>query len=151
MKRTVLVYGLIAGAVLSLMLLVTLPFQEAIGFDTGAVIGYTTMVAAFLPQGWALLATLLVVGAGALGVFPIYHALTQDLSPDHQGKVSGAGGVAAFALSPAHAVFGRWVDQSGSFDWGIAAAGCLPLVAVVVLWAMWNRGGEPSGGAVARG
>jgi len=48
MKRTVLVYGLIAGAVLSLMLLVTLPFQEAIGFDTGAVIGYTTMVAAFL-------------------------------------------------------------------------------------------------------
>ena len=48
MKRTVLVYGLIAGAVLSLMLMVTLPFQEAIGFDTGAVIGYTTMVAAFL-------------------------------------------------------------------------------------------------------
>lgn len=116
-----------------------------------AVLSGLTLVAAFLPQGWALLATLLVVGAGALGVFPIYHALTQDLSPDHQGKVSGAGGVAAFALSPAHAVFGGMVDRSGSFDLGIAAAGCLPLVAFVVLWAMWNRGGEVSGPAVARG
>jgi len=106
-----------------------------------AVLSGLTLVAAFLPRSPALLATLLVVGAGALGVFPIYHALTQDLSPDHQGKVSGAGGVAAFALSPAHAVFGRMVDRSGSFDVGIALAGCLPLVAFVVLWAMWGRSG----------
>lgn len=48
MQRIVLTYGLIGGAVLSAMLLVTIPFQDAIGFDRGAIIGYTTMVAAFL-------------------------------------------------------------------------------------------------------
>lgn len=48
MKRTVLTFGLIAGAILSVMMLVTLPFMDRIGFDRGTVIGYTTMVLAFL-------------------------------------------------------------------------------------------------------
>ena len=48
MSRIVWTYGLIAGAVLSAMMLLTLPFQDRIGFEFGAVIGYTTMVAAFL-------------------------------------------------------------------------------------------------------
>lgn len=48
MKRTVITFGLIAGAILSSMLLITIPFQEAIGFDRGEIIGYTSMIAAFL-------------------------------------------------------------------------------------------------------
>ena len=48
MKRTVWTFGLIAGAILSAMMLLVLPFQDAIGFDRGALIGYTTMVLAFL-------------------------------------------------------------------------------------------------------
>ena len=48
MKRTVLTFGLIAGAILSAMMLLTIPFQDEIGFERGAVIGYTTMVLAFL-------------------------------------------------------------------------------------------------------
>ena len=48
MKKTMLTFGLISGAILSLMMLALLPFQDAIGFDRGAVIGYTTMVLAFL-------------------------------------------------------------------------------------------------------
>jgi len=48
MRKIVLTFGLIAGAILSAMMLVTLPFQDRIGFDKGAVIGYTTMVLAFL-------------------------------------------------------------------------------------------------------
>ncbi len=98
-----------------------------------------SLAAAVLPRGSMLLAALLAVGAGALGVFPIYHAFTQDLSPHHQGKVSGAGGVAAFILSPAHTYFGRLVDRTGSFDLGLAIAGCLPLLAFVVLVTMWGR------------
>lgn len=48
MRKIVLTFGLIAGAVLSAMLLITLLFKDQIGFDQGAVIGYTSMVLAFL-------------------------------------------------------------------------------------------------------
>ncbi len=48
MKKTVLTFGLIAGAIVSGMLLITIPFQDAIGFDRGEIIGYTSMVVAFL-------------------------------------------------------------------------------------------------------
>lgn len=48
MKKTVLTFGLISGAILSAMMLLTMPFHDAIGFDRMMVIGYTTMVLAFL-------------------------------------------------------------------------------------------------------
>lgn len=48
MRKFVLTYGLIAGAILSLSMLGSLPFMEQIGFEYGMVIGYTSMVAAFL-------------------------------------------------------------------------------------------------------
>jgi len=48
MKRTVWTFGLLSGAVLAVMMLAVLPFQDRIGFDKGATIGYTTMVLAFL-------------------------------------------------------------------------------------------------------
>jgi uncharacterized membrane protein (DUF485 family) len=48
MRRIVLTFGLIAGAILSGMMLLTLPFHDRIGFDRALVIGYTTMVLAFL-------------------------------------------------------------------------------------------------------
>src|SRR5688500_7870951 len=48
MRKTVLTFGLIAGVILSVMMLATLPFLDRIGFDRGEVIGYTTMVLAFL-------------------------------------------------------------------------------------------------------
>lgn len=48
MKKIVFTFGLIAGAMLSLMMVATLPFMDRIGFDKGMIIGYTTMVLAFL-------------------------------------------------------------------------------------------------------
>ena len=48
MRKTVVTFGLIAGAILSIMMLATIPFMDSIGFDRGEVIGYTTMVLAFL-------------------------------------------------------------------------------------------------------
>jgi hypothetical protein len=48
MRKIVLTFGLIAGAVLSVMMLITLPFHDAIGFDRSAIVGYTSMVLAFL-------------------------------------------------------------------------------------------------------
>lgn len=48
MKKTALTFGLIAGAILSIMMLATIPFMDSIGFERAEVIGYTTMVLAFL-------------------------------------------------------------------------------------------------------
>ena len=48
MKKIVLTFGLISGAVLSVMMLLTIPFMDRIGFSRAEVIGYATMVAAFL-------------------------------------------------------------------------------------------------------
>ncbi len=48
MGKIILVFGLIAGGILAAMMLLTIPFMDRIGFDRGAVIGYTSMVLAFL-------------------------------------------------------------------------------------------------------
>ena len=48
MKRIVLTYGLISGAVLGVMLVISTSFSDEIGFDRGAIVGYTSMVAAFV-------------------------------------------------------------------------------------------------------
>ena len=46
MKKIVLTFGLIAGAIMSAMFLLTLPFHDRISPEVGMVIGYTSMVAA---------------------------------------------------------------------------------------------------------
>ena len=48
MKRVVLVFGLIAGAVMAAMLVLATIFRNEIGFDRSALVGYTSMVMAFL-------------------------------------------------------------------------------------------------------
>src|SRR5271167_1017510 len=44
MKKTVLTFGLISGAMSAAIMLSTLPFVDKIGFDKGEILGYTTIV-----------------------------------------------------------------------------------------------------------
>jgi len=75
--------------------------------------------------------------------------LTQELTPRHQGKVTGLAGVVAWAVgSPAHHFFGRLIDRTGSFDWGFTIAGAMPFVAFLFLWTCWN---SPKPGRAANG
>ncbi len=48
MKKTVLTFGLISGAMAGGMMLGTLPFVDKIGFEKGEILGYTTIVLAAL-------------------------------------------------------------------------------------------------------
>ena len=48
MKKTILTFGLISGAVSSLMMVATVPFLDRIGGDRGYVVGYTAIVLSFL-------------------------------------------------------------------------------------------------------
>jgi ACS family hexuronate transporter-like MFS transporter len=105
-----------------------------------AAMSLATLSVPWLDRGWLLLGALLIAGAGVLGVFPIYHAFTQDISHRHQGKITGVAGVAAWAFSPlAQQAYGRHVDATHSFDQGLAVAGCLPMMAFLALLVAWPR------------
>jgi ACS family hexuronate transporter-like MFS transporter len=93
-----------------------------------------------LGKGWLLLTVLALAGAGALGVFPIYHAFTQDISGEHQGKITGLAGVVTWlVVGQMQNLFGKLADRTGSFDLGLALASFLPVLAVVPLWLFWNK------------
>jgi Protein of unknown function (DUF4199) len=48
MRKIVWTFGLIAGAVMAVMFIITLPFQDQMEGSTGMIIGYTSMVMASL-------------------------------------------------------------------------------------------------------
>jgi hypothetical protein len=48
MKKTILTFGLISGAISSLVMVAIVPFADRIGFERGPVIGYTSIVLSFL-------------------------------------------------------------------------------------------------------
>ena len=98
-----------------------------------------------LDKGWVLLSVFLLAGAGSLGVFPLYHAFTQDLSSRHQGKITGLAGVVAWVLpAQAQKFFGALADRTHSFDKGLVLAAFLPLIAVLPLWWFWENKSDRS-------
>lgn len=48
MRKTILTFGLISGAISSLMMVATVPISRRIGMDQGVVLGYTSIVLSFL-------------------------------------------------------------------------------------------------------
>ena len=48
MRKAILTFGLISGAISSLMMVALVPVTRRIGFDASAVIGYTSIVLSFL-------------------------------------------------------------------------------------------------------
>jgi hypothetical protein len=66
MKKTVLTFGLISGAMMALMMLATVPFIHRIGFDKGAFVGYTSMVLSFLLVFFGIRSYRENVGAGTI-------------------------------------------------------------------------------------
>jgi hypothetical protein len=48
MRKIVVTFGLISGAISSLMMIAIVAFGDRIGFDRGAVVGYTSIVLSFL-------------------------------------------------------------------------------------------------------
>jgi uncharacterized protein DUF4199 len=66
MKKNILTFGLISGAISSLMIVATVPFADRIGFDKGAVIGYTAIVLSFLLVFFGIRAYRDNVGSGQI-------------------------------------------------------------------------------------
>lgn len=88
--------------------------------------------------GALLLLVLLLAGAGALGIFPIYYSFSQDVSPRHQGKVTSIAATGGWiASSQAQVLFGRLADQTGRYDLGLVLVGLLPLIPLLALAWLW--------------
>lgn len=135
-----------------------------------AVLSSLAMPAAFVSRGPLLLALLLLVAFGSLGLFPIYYSLNQEISGKHQGKVGGSLGFSAWLFMYfVHPLVGRLVDKYPLavdlisayplLRWiGLSqliapetltrsilfcAAGTGPLLAFVAIWLLWGqRGGK---------
>jgi ACS family hexuronate transporter-like MFS transporter len=99
-----------------------------------------SVAVAFLPAGPLLLGLLLLIGFGALGLFPIYYSLSQDLTVRHQGKVTGMLGCTTWLVtSQMHPLVGRLIDQTHSYTLGMALAGLPPLVGLAALAFLWRN------------
>lgn len=104
-----------------------------------------TTCVALLPAGYGLYALLLLIGAAAMGLFPVYYSLGQEVSPQHVGKATGLlATIGWLVASPLQKAFGRLVDQTGSFDLGLALAGWTPAIALVALLLLWPRDRRPA-------
>ncbi len=109
-------------------------------FAVCAALCATCVLVPWLGKGWPLLFVLALGGAGALGVFPIYHAFTQDISGEHQGKITGMAGVVTWIVTgQMQHLFGWLADRTGSFDLGLALAAFLPVLTILPLWLFWNK------------
>ena len=64
--KTVLTFGLISGGLSSLFMLLTVPFLDRIGFEYGEYLGYTAIVASFLPVYFGIRAYREHVAGGGL-------------------------------------------------------------------------------------
>jgi ACS family hexuronate transporter-like MFS transporter len=134
--------GVIAAGALTLWLVnkrgFTVTRSRIAAFGACSLVSAVAIFLPLLQRGPLLLIALLLIGAGALGVFPIYHAFTQDLSREHQGKVTGVASIAAWGFSQAQTTFGRYIDRTHSFDLGLVIAGLMPLAAFLVLLMFWR-------------
>jgi ACS family hexuronate transporter-like MFS transporter len=97
----------------------------------------------WIPSGPPLFVTMLLVGAGLLGVFPCNYTFSQDMTLRHQGKITGLlATIIWLTTSPAHVFFGEYVKQTGKYDVALAVAGLLPMAAAAAIWLGWPR--QPS-------
>jgi ACS family hexuronate transporter-like MFS transporter len=114
--------------------------SRLLSFFLFASLAALSMVAAFLPAGPLLLGTLLVIGFGALGVFPNYYSFSQELTVRHQGKVTGMLGFSCWvSVALLQWVAGLIIEATQSYEMGVALAGLAPLAGFVVLVLFWGE------------
>jgi ACS family hexuronate transporter-like MFS transporter len=118
--------------------------SRLLAFAGCALLTVCTVSVPFLPGGWALEAALLTVAFGALGLFPTYFALSQELSSKHQGKVTGTLGASAhLSLFVVYPIEGWICDATKSYEWVLGGIGLFPLLALAAMLALWPPGYEP--------
>jgi len=98
-----------------------------------------SILAALLSRGPLLLGLLLLIGAGALGLFPNYYAFGQEISMKHQGLVVGSLATFAWLATGLMQNFiGLTIQATGSYVESMTLMGMAPFFAFLVLWLFWD-------------
>ena len=109
-------------------------------YATACLLTSLSVFIPWLPQGWLLLGVLLIIGGGALALFPCYYSFVQEISATHVGRVTGLLSMWVWAVtSPLHTLFGWIADQTGSYDKGLVIAGLAPWLGVIAMKLLWDR------------
>jgi ACS family hexuronate transporter-like MFS transporter len=106
-----------------------------------------TALAAVLPwvggDPWVLVPVLMLVGAGILGLHPVYYALAQELPAKLMGTLSGVlAAITWFTVGAVQGELGKHIERTGSYDAGLILAGLAPLAGLLALVALWWPGKE---------
>ena len=110
-----------------------------------ALLTSLSVIVAQLSAGWALLALLLIVGFGALGLFPNYYSFSQELTARHQGKLTGTlGCINWIAMFIMQLLVGASIDATGSYADGIMLVGLAPLAGFLAAFLFWNWPKQPT-------
>jgi MFS transporter, ACS family, hexuronate transporter len=120
-----------------------------------AVFTGLTAAAALVPllgSGTLMIAGLMIAGAGILGLHPLLYSLSQDLSRPRMGLLSGALAFFGWIISSVFQILiGARIQQTKSYDVGLAIAGMAPLLGLIVLLALWKPERRGSGAAPRSG
>ncbi len=118
--------------------------SRIIAYAMCALLTLLSVAVPFLPSGLAVQFALLAVAFGALGLFPTYFALSQELSSRHQGKVTGTlGACAHFSLAAIYPLEGMLVDATDSYAIVLGVIGIAPLIAFGLMMWHWPPRKEP--------
>jgi ACS family hexuronate transporter-like MFS transporter len=102
-----------------------------------ALLSLASIPAGLLADTTAALPFILLLGVGTMGGFPIFFALTQEISPRHTSLCLGICGASAWmVVAFATPLAGVLADALGSLTPCMMAVGCVPIVGAAIGW-MW--------------
>lgn len=113
-------------------------------FAICAALTALSTVASQLQKGPWLLLTFLIIGFGALGLFPNYYSFTQEMSKRHQGKISGSlGFITWIVTSEMQELVGKEIDRTHKYSEGIFWIGLVPLLGLLAMLLLWGQSASP--------
>ena len=119
-------------------------------FGINAALTTLCFVIVFLPWSPLLAVLLMIIGFGALGLFPPFYSFSQELTVKHQGKLTGLIGFCAWmAMVPVRLLDGFLADLLGNFNVSIILAGTTPMLGLLALLFLWpKKQPEPAFGSL---
>ena len=109
-------------------------------FAACSLLTLLSLAVAFVQAGPLLFGLLLLLGFGALGLFPVYYSFSQELTVKDQGRLTGTLSFTTWIVTAVmHPVVGNWLDRTKDWPSALALAGLPPLLGLIVLLLLWGR------------